>query len=197
MSRYKNLIIALVIFVGFVIVSMVFISWFTKHGERLEVPKVEGLALAGAEELIDENSMELVIIDSVYNEEMKPFTIVEQDPKPGMMVKSGRKIYVTVNTGIKPKVKMPKLVNGSSNLASVLLRNAGLKLGRVDSVKSIFGTGLVIKQKYKNKEVLPNTMLDKGSIIDIVVSKMVSNSDTTALQNMRNGVEQKIQEDGF
>ena len=40
-------------------------------------------------------------------------------------------------------------------------------------------------------------MLDKGSIIDIVVSKMVSNSDTTALQNMRNGVEQKIQEDGF
>jgi beta-lactam-binding protein with PASTA domain len=57
MSRYKNLIIALVIFVGFVIVSMVFISWFTKHGERLEVPKVEGLALAGAEELIDENSM--------------------------------------------------------------------------------------------------------------------------------------------
>jgi beta-lactam-binding protein with PASTA domain len=114
-----------------------------------------------------------------------------------MMVKSGRKIYVTVNTGIKPKVKMPKLVNGSSNLASVLLRNAGLKLGRVDSVKSIFGTGLVIKQKYKNKEVLPNTLLDKGSVIDIVVSKMVSNSDTTALQNMRNGVEQKIQEDEF
>jgi beta-lactam-binding protein with PASTA domain len=65
MSRYKNLIIALVIFVGFVIVSMVFISWFTKHGERLEVPKVDGLALAGAEELIDENSMEFVVRSSM------------------------------------------------------------------------------------------------------------------------------------
>lgn len=197
MNKYKNILIAGVIFIGFVIVSMVFISWFTKHGERIEVPKVEGLALSGAEELIAENAMELIVIDSVYNEEMKPFTIVEQDPKPGMMVKSGRKIYVTVNTGIKPKVKMPKLINGSSNLAVVLLKNSGLKLGRVDSVKSIFGTGLVIKQKYKNKEILPNTLLEKGSVIDIVVSKMVSNSDTTALQNMKNGVEQNNTQDEF
>jgi ABC-type glutathione transport system ATPase component len=68
-------------------------------------------------------------------------------------------------------------------------------IGDLGSGKTTLGNKL--KQKYKNKEVLPNTLLDKGSVIDIVVSKMVSNSDTTALQNMRNGVEQKIQEDEF
>jgi beta-lactam-binding protein with PASTA domain len=78
---------------------------------------------------------------------------------------------------------MPKLINGSSNLAKVLLQNSGLKLGRVDSVKSTFGPGLVIRQKFKGRDIAPNTQLDKGAIIDIVVSKKMSLSDTNFIQS--------------
>jgi len=184
----KTGLLALLVLGIYLFLSMVFTGWYTRHGQSIPVPKIAGMPVENAEALLDDQDLELVIIDSVYNEDMKPNTVVEQDPLSGLNVKPGRKIYVTVNTGIKPKVKMPKLVNGSSNLALVLLQNAGLKLGRVDSVKSTFGPGLVIRQKFKGKDIAPNAALDKGAVIDIVVSKKISLSDTSALSNMNNGV---------
>ncbi len=175
----KKGMLALLILAVYLFLSMVFTGWYTRHGQRIMVPKVIGMPVDNANALLDDQDLEMVIIDSVYNEDMKPNTIVEQDPKFDLNVKPGRKIYVTINTGIKPKVKMPKLINGSSNLAKVLLQNSGLKLGRVDSVRSPFGPGLVIKQKYKGRDISPNTQLEKGSVIDIVVSKKMSHSDTS------------------
>lgn len=184
----KTGLLALLVLGIYLFLSMVFTGWYTRHGQSILVPKIAGMPVENAEALLDDQDLELVIIDSVYNEDMKPNTVVEQDPLSGLNVKPGRKIYVTVNTGVKPKVKMPRLVNGSSNLALVLLQNAGLKLGRVDSVKSTFGPGLVIRQKFKGKDIAPNTALEKGAVIDIVVSKKISLSDTSALSNMNNGV---------
>jgi eukaryotic-like serine/threonine-protein kinase len=176
----KTLGLAALAFIAYLVIVMLFTGWYTRHGESIKVPKVEGMPVENAFTLLDDNNLEMVVIDSVYKEDQKPMTIVEQDPLPDMNVKPGRLIYVIVNTGIKPKVKMPKLINGSSNLAIVLLQNAGLKLGRIDSVKSSFGSGLVIRQKYKGKEILTNTPLEKGSVIDIVVSKQISKVDSAA-----------------
>jgi beta-lactam-binding protein with PASTA domain len=182
-SWLKTILLAVLVLVVYLFLSIVFTGWYTRHGQSIKVPRVSGMPIENATELLDDNDLELVIIDSVFNEDMKPNTIVEQDPQPDLTVKPGRKIYVTVNTGIVPKVKMPKLINGSSNLAKVLLQNSGLKLGRVDSVKSTFGPGLVIRQKFKGRDIAPNTQLDKGAIIDIVVSKKMSLSDTNFIQS--------------
>jgi beta-lactam-binding protein with PASTA domain len=182
-SWLKTILLAVLVLVVYLFLSIVFTGWYTRHGQSIKVPEVSGMPIENATELLDDNDLELVIIDSVFNEDMKPNTIVEQDPQPDLTVKPGRKIYVTVNTGIVPKVKMPKLINGSSNLAKVLLQNSGLKLGRVDSVKSTFGPGLVIRQKFKGRDIAPNTQLDKGAIIDIVVSKKMSLSDTNFIQS--------------
>ncbi|MEZ4805133.1 MAG: PASTA domain-containing protein [Bacteroidia bacterium] len=167
----KVLGLAAFVLVVYIVLAMVFTGWYTRHGQSIIVPKVAGMPLENANQLLMENDLEMVIIDSVYKEDAKPGTLVDQDPQFDAKVKPGRKIYVTLNTGVVPKVKMPKLINGSSNLAKVLLANSGLKLGRVDSIKSSFGPGLVIKQLYKGVEIPPNKPLDKGSIIDIVVSK--------------------------
>lgn len=187
-SWLKTLFAALIVFAAYLVLSMVFTAWYTRHGERIKVPQITGMPAENAEQVLDEAGLELIILDSVYNEDLKPNTVVEQDPKADSDVKPGRKIYITINTGIKPKVKMPRLINGSSNLAVVLLQNSGLKLGRVDSVKSTFGDGLVIRQKFRGGDIAPNTMLDKGSIIDIVVSKKISMADSTAIKQMQSGV---------
>jgi len=177
----KTLGLAALAFIAYLLIAMLFTSWYTRHGESIKVPKIEGMPVENAAELLDDNDLEMVIVDSVFKEDVKPNTVVEQDPQPDMNVKPGRIIYVTVNTGLKPKVKMPKLVNGGANLAKVLLQNAGLKLGRIDSVSSPIGSGLVLVQKYKGRAVAPNTPLEKGSVIDIVVSKKMSHRDTTAI----------------
>lgn len=188
-NSFKFISLIGIVLIVFIILAMVFTNWFTRHGKSVNVPNIVGMQAEKAFTLIDDNGLEMIIIDSVYREDMKPMSIVEQDPIADAKVKPGRSIYVTINTGIKPKVKMPTLVNGGSNLAIVLLQNAGLKLGRVDSLKSTLGSGLVIKQKYKGKDIAPNTLLEKGSIIDITVSKEISRTDSTTIKNMINGVE--------
>ncbi len=184
----KTLGLAILAFIAYLVIAMLFTGWYTRHGQSIKVPKVEGMPVENAFTLLDQNDLEMVVIDSVYKEDQKPMTIVEQDPLPDMNVKPGRLIYVIVNTGIKPKVRMPRLTNGSSNLAIVLLENAGLKLGRIDSIKSKFGSGLVIRQKYKDRDIPVNTLLEKGSVIDIVVSKQISMVDSNALKSMEDGV---------
>jgi beta-lactam-binding protein with PASTA domain len=170
----KVLGLAAFVLMVYIVLAMVFAGWYTRHGQSIIVPKVAGMPLENAIQLLQENELELVIMDSVYKEDSKPGTLVDQDPQFDAKVKPGRKIYVTLNTGVIPKVKMPKLINGSSNLAKVLLANSGLRLGRVDSIRSSFGPGLVIKQLYRGIEIPPNKPLDKGSIIDIVVSKKMT-----------------------
>lgn len=174
----KTLGLAVLAIIGYLLLAMLFTGWFTKHGESVKVPNVIGMSAEKALTIIEENDLELIIIDSIYREDLKPMTIIEQDPLPDMNVKPGRMIYLIINTGIKPQVKMPELINGSANLAVVLLQNSGLRLGRVDSVSSTLGSGLVIRQKHKGKDIEPATMLEKGSIIDIVISKKVSTMDT-------------------
>ncbi|MCC6817887.1 MAG: PASTA domain-containing protein [Bacteroidia bacterium] len=183
LSLFKNLALAAVAFIAFLFLAMLFTNWFTRHGQSIKVPKVIGMPIDNANQLLDDNDLELVIIDSVYKEDSSPNTIVEQDPRPESNVKPGRIIYVTINTGLKPKVKMPKLINGGANLAKVLLQNSGLKLGKIDSVPSGIGSGLVLSQKYKGRDVAPNTLLEKGSIIDISVSKKVFLKDSADNSN--------------
>lgn len=179
-SILKTLGLAALAFLAYLVLAMLFTQFYTRHGESVKVPKVLGMPAENAFSLLDDNDLEMVIIDSVYSEGMKPMTIIDQDPKENMKVKPGRKIYVTVNSGLKPKVKMPQLVNGSSNLAKVLLQSAGLKLGRVEHTQSSLGSGLVLKQLYKGRSIAPNTLLEKGSIIDIVVSEKENFIDSSA-----------------
>ena len=189
----KTIFLALLALAVYAIAAMLFTSWYTRHGQSINVPKVMGMPVETAEELLDDQDLEMVIIDSVYDEDQKPNTIVEQDPAFDAKVKPGRKVYVSINTGIKPKVRMPKLINGSSNLAKVLLQNVGLRLGKIDSVKSSFGPGLVIKQRYNGRDIAPNVPLDKGAIIDIVVSKKMSLAHTTVVGTNVNTPETPIQ----
>ncbi len=183
-SIFKTLALAGLAFVAFLFLAMLFTGWFTRHGESVKVPNVVGMSAEKGFAVLDDEGLEQIIIDSVYKEDIKPMTIVEQDPVPDMNVKPGRYIYVIINTGVKPKVKMPLLTNGSANLALVLIKNLGLKLGRIDSVNSSFGSGLVIRQKYKGNDIPANTLIEKGSIIDISVSKRISRVDSSANQNL-------------
>lgn len=180
----KTFGLAALILVVYLIFSMLFTHFYTRHGESVKVPKIEGMPVENAFGLLEQTDLELVIVDSVYREELPKMTIVDQDPAENSNVKPGRKIYVTVNTGIKPKVKMPQLVNGGMNLAKVLIQNAGLKLGKIDSTQSELGPGLVLKQLYKGRPINANTMIEKGSYIDVVVSKTKKHSIDTMIMDI-------------
>ena len=102
---------------------------YTRHGEGIEVPKVEGMVYQKARALMEERGLYLVVTDSGYNKRLPANSILVQNPGPGMKVKQGHTIYVTVNSPSSPSFAIPDLVDNSSfREAEAKLTAIGFKL---------------------------------------------------------------------
>ena len=99
----------------------VYLPMSTHHGETITVPKVTGMNMAELENYLDERKLAYFVDDSSYSPSLRPFTVLVQDPAPGEKVKEGRKIYIQVSMKNPPVIKMPKLTDGSSKNAMLIL----------------------------------------------------------------------------
>ncbi len=154
------------------ILILVLVNWglgvYTTSGRTVVVPTLVGHLQSEVEEEVRNGELSLVLIDSIYRSDEKPGVIVDQIPEAGKKVKKGRTIYVTINAFTKEMTSMPALVNYSFRNAIVNLQNAGLAMGRVDSVPSPYD-GLVLKQTVNGKEVKAGDRLPKGTAVNLVV----------------------------
>ena len=145
------------------------LSWYTKHDVRIKVPTIVGKTISDAEAELSQLGLTVKIIDSVYNEKAEAFSIIEQIPAANEEVKPDRAIYVIINSGNKPKVKMPKLIDQSLTLSKAVIKNNGLVLGNVTYSYDEIGNNLVISQTINGREIAPGTLINKGTVIDLVV----------------------------
>ena len=105
------------------------LAWYTRHGEGIKVPKVEGLRYGNARTLILEDGLNIMVSDSGYNKKLPANCILAQNPGEGTLVKSGHTIYVTVNSPSSPSFAIPDLVDNSSyREAEAKLMAIGFKL---------------------------------------------------------------------
>ena len=79
----------------------------TRHGMKRTVPEFKGLLLSDAERVANREGLELVVNDSLYVAAFPGGVVLEQLPAGGVDVKSGRKIYVTINSFSQKRVAMP------------------------------------------------------------------------------------------
>ena len=115
---------------------------YTRHGEGIEVPKVEGMVYQNARALMEERGLYLVVTDSGYNKRLPANSILVQNPGPGMKVKQGHTIYVTVNSPSSPSFAIPDLVDNSSfREAEAKLTAIGFVEGEKDWVYGILCRG--------------------------------------------------------
>jgi beta-lactam-binding protein with PASTA domain len=106
----------------------------------------------------------------MYSEKLPAFSVVEQNPHIDMEVKPGRTIYLTINSGNKPKIKAPKLTDMSITLAKAVLKNRGFELGSISYTYDEIGNNLVVEQFYRGRALEAGTLLPKGSTIDLKVA---------------------------
>ena len=121
----------LVLFFGF---FFVYLPWSTHHGETIKVPNLKGLSADKMEELIDASDLTYEVSDCTYTADKPPLTVLSQYPLPNALVKSGRKIYITINSETPPTIKLPTLVGLSVRSAEQQLFIAGLRKGIVHEV---------------------------------------------------------------
>ena len=108
---------------------------YTHHGESVAVPAVVGEMESDARYALTKVGLQAVIVDSAYNRQKPAGSILEQSPAAGRQVKTGRQIFLTVNTESTPTMVLPDLADNSSlREAQAKLTAMGFKLGPVEYV---------------------------------------------------------------
>src|SRR5690554_4877805 len=77
------------------------LKWYTKHGVSIAVPEVKGMHINDAVKTLKKADLEYSI-DHVYQLDVQPGLVIEQDPDPQSHVKTGRTIYLTIITETPP-----------------------------------------------------------------------------------------------
>jgi beta-lactam-binding protein with PASTA domain len=155
-----------VFFVFFIVDKL--LDTYTHHGEKIKVPVLYGLQLEEAVNLLKETGLRYEVQDSLFEEGKAGNSVLGQNPDTGEYVKEGRIIYLSVNSSVVPKVKMPDLRDKNIKQAIIILESSGLVLGRVDTTRDI-AEDAVIEQKYKGAAIAPDTEINQGSVIHLVI----------------------------
>jgi beta-lactam-binding protein with PASTA domain len=165
---FKNIFLLLVILVAGFFSLNAMLNHFTHHGESIAVPDLSGLKITKLDSILVKHNFNYKVVDSLYDGEKIPGTVIDQDPAPGSKVKENRTIYLTINAVNPPDVKMPDLVDVSFRQAQAMLQSFGLVTGDV-VYRSDLAKNAVLDQLYKNKTIKPGTMIPKGAVIDLVL----------------------------
>jgi beta-lactam-binding protein with PASTA domain len=163
-----NLAIAAAVIFAIFGFTYLWLDNYTKHGEYISVPDLKGMKVTKVESIVSGLHLQFAVADSVYFPDTEAGIIIEQDPLPKASVKENRTIYLTVNSGIAPKVQMPNLIDVSLRQAEAILQTYGLKFGEL-SYRHDLAKNAVLEQKFKGREIKPGTLISRGSVINLVL----------------------------
>jgi len=173
----KNLGLAFVILVALAMIVLIWMNFYTRHGQARAVPDFTGLSMEEVATVAKKNRLRFIVNDSVYTTVVGRGCVAEQNPGPGIKVKKWRNIVLIINAFNPEMIEMPDLVEIPKRQALALLESAGLEIGTLRYIPDI-SEDVVIRQLHNGREVPPGEQLQKGSVIDLVLGKGLSNQRT-------------------
>ncbi|MGI6521659.1 MAG: PASTA domain-containing protein [Fermentimonas sp.] len=168
-SFLKNLLAIIISGIALVLLALILLHVYTRHGQNVVVPDLEGLQVEEANVILTAKGMHAEIVDSIYRTDAVPGAILSQVPKPNNRIKEGRSIYVTVYSKSPKEVAVPGLVDFSTRQATALLNSLGFNNITIKEVPSQYA-GLVLRVEYRGKQLAPEEKVPAGSPLQLVVS---------------------------
>jgi len=135
-------------------------------GDETRVPNLSGKTLEEATELI--NIADLILkIEKEENNLYAPGVVIRTEPVANTLVYRKSVVTIYINEGVDNTKtnKVPNIKYQTFEDAERALSIAGLEVGEVTEANSNYPKGMVIAQAIKG-----DTMVEKGSKIDIVIS---------------------------
>ncbi|MFZ1751294.1 MAG: PASTA domain-containing protein [Saprospiraceae bacterium] len=166
---------------GFLIFAIqLWLSFYTNHGQKLELPEFVGMEVSAAQRLADERDFEIVVNDSVFVVGKAGGFITDQNPKPKSLVKEKRKIYVTVTKYGTETIKvsdLPILYGNAFDQKKTELKYRDLESnikgyaydpGEPDHILEVYyNEELIISRDIKKNDL----EIPKGAQLDFILSK--------------------------
>ena len=149
------------------VLVFVFIRIYARQGAESEIPDMVGMSIEEAM-ANDAIGLEFVVQDSIFREGEAGGTILTQDPKGGTMVKSGRKVYLSITSYNADDAILPELAGLSVRQAVSELYGIGLSVGKLTFVEDPYKNS-VVDQSCKGKSLYAGQQIARGSVVDLVV----------------------------
>ncbi|HRY28974.1 MAG TPA: PASTA domain-containing protein [Elusimicrobiota bacterium] len=137
------------------------------HARReIIVPDLQGKTLEQALDAIASADLSLAKAAVEFDESFPPGTIIKQVPVPGLKVREGKVLRVTLSSGGQV-VFAPDLTNRPLPDAQNALRSVGLIVGAVtEAYSQLHESGWVMEQT-----PLSGAVLNRGQMVDLRISK--------------------------
>jgi eukaryotic-like serine/threonine-protein kinase len=165
---WVNLLAAIALIFLLVFLFLQSLSWITNHGSYLKVPSVIGKNVDEAVKSLEDKGFDVVIIDSVYDDNLPLNVVKRQVPDSGATVKVNRTVFLNINPVSLPMVAMPKLEGLSFRFAVDRLTKNHLHLGDT-SYRPDFMKGTILEQDFGGNKIAPGTLIKWGSAVNLVI----------------------------
>lgn len=156
-------ILAAFIFIGgisLIILDRYVMPAYTLHGQGITVPEVSRMPLEEAIETLQSRGLRHEMAIKRSNIAYPPDYVIDQNPMAGMIVKPGRKVYLTINTTTVPTVLVPELEHLSLRNATIQIQNSGLQVGNITYRSSRFRNSVLRQSIPAGRKVDQNTAID-------------------------------------
>ena len=171
-----NVLLAFFTFMLVIWLALQTLKWYTHHGESVVVPEIKGMNFDKAIDKLVDLDLEYMVIDTSFDPNKSPNTVLDQNPLPGSRVKENRVIYLTVNSKTPPNREVPDLIGKSSlKFATIQLESRGFKVGE-PIYKPNPDLNAVLDVLYKGRSVKKGEMLPLGSEIILILGNGMGNT---------------------
>lgn len=164
-----NVVLMIAVLIIAPVATLFYIDHYTHHGERIEVPNLDGVDLDDAIDMLAESGLVAEVTDSINKEGYRPGAVCSQTPKAGSEVKEGRTVYLTVIRFGEAMVAFPN-VSGYSTAdeARQILTNLGFTLND-DMIVESEDKGLVLSVYQGSKELRAGQMVSTSRPVTLHV----------------------------
>ena len=150
--------------------AMLFLGYWTRHGQTIIVPTVRSLPYDRAISQLDSEGLVGIVADSVYDSHTDPGTVIEQNPKAGTVVKEGREVFITINALSPKMVTLPGLTDISLRQARSILEGLEIRNITETRVPSEF-KDLVLSVRYKGARLMPGARVPVNARLELEVGE--------------------------
>ena len=174
-----NVGVAILSVIVLTIIVLFSLKFFTKHGEQVAVPDVTGLYVEEADVLLKKQDLSYQVVDSVYVRDKLQGEILEQIPRAESNVKTGRTIYLTINSKSDKMIILPQVQNVSYRQARATLEAIGFVVSNIEYKPSEF-PDLVMGIRVGQTPVRAGDRLRAGASVVLIVGSQTQGETAVA-----------------
>ena len=164
----KQLLYAFLVLITLTFLLFWWLKTTTNHGQQIAVPDLSKMSVLQVNDTLQQLGLRSEIMDSAnYNPQYPTYSVIEQVPRPGHMVKQDRKIYLALNPSGYVKISIPEVIGRTLRQGRPTLLAVGFKIGTVTTKAHI--SDQVQELRHKGIKLATGDKLQKTSLIDIVV----------------------------